>query len=614
MTVTTPVKPISEIEEKSEVSVNDKILILDSETDEARLASKSELKGDTWARINSASFSWNDIVFWETDGNTVTLANAKTTLTWPKGEDGKDGTDGQDWAAATITVGTTTTWDAWTSASVTNSWTSLAAVFNFTIPKGDKWDTWSAWSAATITVWSTTTWDAGTSASVVNSGTSSAAVLDFTIPKWDKGDTGSTWATGNGISSITSSKVWKTTTVTITETNWDIDSFTVEDWADGQWSWDVIWPNSATDWNLAVFDWTTWKLIKDWWAIPTIVDSLTSQSTTSALSANQGYILKWYIDNLMAQGKFLSLWNSATWQPISFPMTTPYTYNTWDYFMVEIIDTWATPTNYKPNGSSYSWTASSTTESWEVAVWDYYVYDWSVWLLASNHWKTVSFSNLAGQPSDNVNLNTELTAREKIFAVSSTNDLTNAQAARDYLAWGWVPIIKYNSNYYYYSSWDSYNIYFYTIWESWVDDSWGYASSLVKNLIRFTMSGGDGTVTSIATGSSWVWNFLVLRTGKNYWTPYTPEYDGSPATKKYVDDHWVPSSWTTWDVLTKTANGYAFSAAPVTSVNWQTWAVTWLLTAETVVSGDSGTTYTIKVSNSEPAAWTPATTITFVTA
>ena len=38
----------------------------------------------------------------------------------------------------------------------------------------------------------------------------------------------------------------------------------------------------------------------------------------------------------------------------------------------------------------------------------------------------------------------------------------------------------------------------------------------------------------------------------------------------------------------------------------------WTLTAETVVSGDSGTTYTIKVANSDPASWTPATTITFV--
>jgi hypothetical protein len=38
------VKPISELEVKSEVSINDKILILDSVSEEARLASKSELK------------------------------------------------------------------------------------------------------------------------------------------------------------------------------------------------------------------------------------------------------------------------------------------------------------------------------------------------------------------------------------------------------------------------------------------------------------------------------------------------------------------------------------------------------------------------------------------
>jgi hypothetical protein len=41
-----PVKPISDIEVKSEVSENDKILILDSVSEEARLASKDELKGD----------------------------------------------------------------------------------------------------------------------------------------------------------------------------------------------------------------------------------------------------------------------------------------------------------------------------------------------------------------------------------------------------------------------------------------------------------------------------------------------------------------------------------------------------------------------------------------
>lgn len=55
----------------------------------------------------------------------------------PAGQDGTDGTNGQDGAAATIAVGTVTTGAAGSSATVTNSGTSSAAVFNFSIPKGD---------------------------------------------------------------------------------------------------------------------------------------------------------------------------------------------------------------------------------------------------------------------------------------------------------------------------------------------------------------------------------------------------------------------------------------------------------------------------------------------
>lgn len=51
--------------------------------------------------------------------------------------DGADGQNGQDGAAATIAVGTVTTGAAGSSATVTNSGTSSAAVFDFSIPKGD---------------------------------------------------------------------------------------------------------------------------------------------------------------------------------------------------------------------------------------------------------------------------------------------------------------------------------------------------------------------------------------------------------------------------------------------------------------------------------------------
>ena len=68
----------------------------------------------------------------------------------------------------------------------------------------------------------------------------------------------------------------------------------VKDAISTAWGWDVSWPSSSVDGHLAVFDWNTGKLIKDWWAIPTpttVVDNLSSSSTTSALSANQGRVL-----------------------------------------------------------------------------------------------------------------------------------------------------------------------------------------------------------------------------------------------------------------------------------------------------------------------------------
>ena len=114
--------------------------------------------------------------------------------TGPKGDTGATGPQGPQGPAATITVGTTATGNPGTNASVTNSGTSSAAVFNFTIPRGNTGATGPQGpdgDAATIAVGTVTTGAPGTSATVVNSGTSSAAVFDFTIPRGDKGESGS---------------------------------------------------------------------------------------------------------------------------------------------------------------------------------------------------------------------------------------------------------------------------------------------------------------------------------------------------------------------------------------------------------------------------------------
>jgi len=123
----------------------------------------------------------------------------------PQGIQGVAGTAGSDGAAATVAVGTVTTGAAGSSAVIVNAGTSSAATLNFTIPKGDKGDTGSTGTAgtpgtpgtaATVAVGTVTTGAAGSSAVVTNSGTSSAAVLDFTIPQGIQGTAGSGGSSG----------------------------------------------------------------------------------------------------------------------------------------------------------------------------------------------------------------------------------------------------------------------------------------------------------------------------------------------------------------------------------------------------------------------------------
>ena len=141
----------------------------------------------------------------------VSVEGSSSTITVSIGTPGPAGTNGTNGAAATIAVGTTTTLSPGASATVTNAGTSSAAVFNFGIPAGQKGDTGdtgatgatgatgSPGAAATIAAGTTTTGAAGSSASVANSGTSSAAVFDFTIPRGDKGDQGDQGDPGVGV-------------------------------------------------------------------------------------------------------------------------------------------------------------------------------------------------------------------------------------------------------------------------------------------------------------------------------------------------------------------------------------------------------------------------------
>lgn len=114
------------------------------------------------------------------------------------------GIQGIQGEAATIAIGTVTTVNAGVPAAVDNVGTPNDAVFDFDIPQGP---------AATVTIGTVTTLAPGAPATVVNVGTSGAAVLNFGIPQGVPGD--------------------------------------------------MLGPSSAVNNNVAVFDGTTGKLIKD---------------------------------------------------------------------------------------------------------------------------------------------------------------------------------------------------------------------------------------------------------------------------------------------------------------------------------------------------------------
>ena len=122
---------------------------------------------------------------------------------------------------------------AGTALTNTSYWLQIAS-------KGDKGDT------ATVAVGSTTTGNAGTNASVTNSGTSTDGVFDFVIPRGD---------TGNGIASIT--KTGSTGVVDhyrITFTDGDHFDYDVTNASSGVWGSITGTLSDQTDLNSALDD------------------------------------------------------------------------------------------------------------------------------------------------------------------------------------------------------------------------------------------------------------------------------------------------------------------------------------------------------------------------
>lgn len=141
-----------------------------------------------------------------TEGGTPQARTFNFTI--PRGAQGIQGDRGDPGVAATVGVGTTTTGAAGTNASVTEGGTAQARTFNFTIPRGAQGiqgdrgpagtngTNGTDGAAATVSIGNTTTGAAGTNASVSQRGTAQARIFDFTIPRGNAGTNGTNGTNG----------------------------------------------------------------------------------------------------------------------------------------------------------------------------------------------------------------------------------------------------------------------------------------------------------------------------------------------------------------------------------------------------------------------------------
>lgn len=116
------------------------------------------------------------------------------------GADGKDGAKGADGITPALKVGSVTTLDAGSNATVTMSENSNVYTLDFGIPKGAKGDTGASGSSGETTVVNPTiaigTVTGGDTASATITGDSPNYTLNLVLPKGGKGDRGATGAKG----------------------------------------------------------------------------------------------------------------------------------------------------------------------------------------------------------------------------------------------------------------------------------------------------------------------------------------------------------------------------------------------------------------------------------
>lgn len=220
-------------------------------------ANTSDLNNDSWF-ITSSDLSWYQ-----------TTANMVTNLTSP---------DNDHYPTAKAVA------DAISGAG---AWDMLASVYdpNWVWADAFDMDNMADWTnnhyitTAQQTVLNNTsgtnTWDQSASDFDIKDLTDSTNLMSTWSGKQDALSTQTAYTSqwsATKVPQITTNNLWQVTSITeVTITQPDISGLTT-------------WAASSTDWHLAVFDGVTWKVIKDWWAVPTWFSPANAWTTDQVLT------------------------------------------------------------------------------------------------------------------------------------------------------------------------------------------------------------------------------------------------------------------------------------------------------------------------------------------
>jgi len=318
--------------------------------------------------------------------------------------------------------------------------------------------------------------------------------------------------------------------------------------------------------------------------VPEVIDNLYTVAADDALSAKQWKLLYDYIQNLQTIGRFLSNWDTATWLPITNPSESPYQYKAWDYYRVSNVAV-SPASNYRPDGSSYTiWVASTTVETLYVAVSDLYLYDGTDWILLSNSWSGIavdsSLSTTSTNPVENRVITNALNWKHP-WAISNV-------APSNPVEWMlWYDTVNDELKTYNWTAWQ-------TEWTKMVVLEYGvstwqdFIDAYNENAIVYckVSSWSSGYRMAFMAYTAWQWTptevefqYYRSRSSHSQSSTQLDEVYVYKLTNAWVwtttqRDTWAEMIAGTWIWITFNSSGATINNSWVTSVNWNTWAVT----------------------------------------